>query len=145
MLGQAGKSSRIWSIAPHVVSIFSSWCLSPLLILQHTHGHVELWVPSSLPVGPVIPVVDIKMPRQGHPLCGSIPCLGSHPTLSASPCPLHPLAWLEPQPILSQRESKLKPSQQRSSYLLLEKGGNTFFDNYCFFHLTGCKLVNFFL
>lgn len=40
---------------------------------------------------------------------------------------------------------KPKPPQQCFSYLLLEKGGNTVFDNYCFFHLTGCKLVNFFL
>lgn len=68
MLGQAGKSSRVWSTALHVVSIFCSWCLSHLLIPQHTHAHVELLVPSSLPSGPVIPVVDIKMPRQGHPL-----------------------------------------------------------------------------
>lgn len=72
-----------------------------------------------------------------HPLSG----LPSHPVCLPLPTP----SWLEPQPILSQRESKLKPPQQRSSYLLLEKGGNTFFDNYCFFHLTGCKLVNFFL
>lgn len=67
----------------------------------------------------------------------------SPPTPGCPPCLLHPPAWLEPQSILSR--SKPKPPQQRSSYLLSEKGGNTFFNNYCFFHLTGCKLVNFFL
>lgn len=81
MLGQAGKSSEVWSTAPHIVSIFSSWCLSPLLNPQHTHGRVELFLPSSLPPGHIIPVVDVKMPGQGHPPCGSAvralipPCL----------------------------------------------------------------------
>lgn len=84
MLGQAGKSSEVWSTAPQIVSIFRSWCLFPLLIPQHTHGRVELFLPSSLPAGPIIPVVDVKMPGQGHPPCGS-PVWGLIP-----PCLLPP-------------------------------------------------------
>jgi len=139
---------------PRAASTFSHTLLAfaPLASPQRAHGCAALPLPPALPAGPGTPVPDTQMPRQRHPPPAScpgagsshcVPCPGSPPAPAASRCLLHPPAWLEPQPVRSR--SKPKPPQQRSSYLLLEKGGNTVFDNYCFFHLTGCKLVNFFL
>lgn len=112
MLGQAGKSSGVWSTAPHVVSIFSLWCLPPLLIPQHIHGHVELLVPSSLPAGSVIPVVDIKMPRQGHPPLWQHPLSGlsSHPVCLPLPTPSASLAGASAHPFPEGKQAEASPA-----------------------------------